>query len=80
MGCEDKVPRGKLTDFHRAVAAEENEKIVFAWQIWPSRKFLDEAEEKMHQDPRMEMTGEIPFDARRLILGCFTPIHMMGRD
>ena len=35
---EDKVPRGKLTDFHRAVAAREDEKIVFSWQIWTRRK------------------------------------------
>ena len=33
----------------------------------------------MHRDPRMEMTGDMPFDAKRLIVGCFTPIHMMGR-
>ena len=33
----------------------------------------------MHQDPRMEMTGDMPFDAKRLIVGCFTPIHVMGR-
>ena len=37
------------------------------------------AEEKMHQEPRMEMTDNMPFDARRLIMGCFTPIHTMGR-
>lgn len=77
---EDKVPKGKLTDFHRAVAAQDDEKIVFSWQIWPSREFLDAAEEKMHQDPRTEMTGEMPFDSKRLIVGCFTPIHTMGRD
>ena len=33
----------------------------------------------MHQDPRMEMTAGMPFDAKRLIVGCFTPIHVMGR-
>ena len=76
---EDFVPEGKHTDFRRAVAAKEGEKIVFTWQIWPSKEFLDEAEEKMHQDPRMEI-GERPFDAKRLIMGCFKPIHMMGRD
>jgi uncharacterized protein YbaA (DUF1428 family) len=77
---EDKVPRGKVTDFHRAVAATDNEKIVFTWQIWPSKEFLDAAEEKMHQDARMEMTADMPFDAKRLIMGCFTPLHVMGRS
>ena len=78
-GWEDKVPNGKLTDFRRAVNAEDGEKIVFAWQIWPSKEALEKAEEKMHQDPRMDAIGDIPFDARRLILGCFSPLHTMGR-
>lgn len=76
---EDKVPTGQTTDFRRAVAAKEDEKIVFSWQVWPSKAFLDAAEEKMHQDPRMEITGDIPFDTKRMILGCFKPIHVMGR-
>jgi len=76
---EDNVPTGQLTDFRRAVAAADGEKIVFSWQIWPSKKALDEAEAKMHQDPRMEITGDIPFDARRMILGCFAPLFTMGR-
>ena len=76
---EDNVPSGKHTDFRRAVDAKEGEKIVFSWQVWPSREFLDAAEEKMHRDPRMEMTGEIPFDGKRIILGGFKPIHTMGR-
>ena len=33
----------------------------------------------MHDDKRFEISGEIPFDPRRLILGCFKPIHTMGR-
>ena len=38
-----------------------------------------EAEAKMHEDERMDAAGEPPFDARRLILGCFQPIFAMGR-
>jgi uncharacterized protein YbaA (DUF1428 family) len=34
----------------------------------------------MHEDPRMDAAGEPPFDAKRLILGCFAPIFAMGRD
>jgi hypothetical protein len=33
----------------------------------------------MQNDERFEIKGEIPFDARRLILGCFSPLHTMGR-
>jgi len=33
----------------------------------------------MHADKRLDVSGEIPFDPKRLILGCFRPIHTMGR-
>jgi uncharacterized protein YbaA (DUF1428 family) len=77
---EDFVPDGKQTDFRRAVAAKPGEKIVFAWQIWPDKESLEKAEARMHEDGALEAEGEIPFDAQRLILGCFTPISTMGRD
>ena len=77
---EDFVPDGKQTDFRRAVAAKAGEKIVLTWQIWPDRESFQAAEEKMHQDPRMDAAGDPPFDASRLILGCFQPILTMGRD
>ena len=76
---EDFVPDGKQTDFRRAVAAKDGEKIVFSWQIWPDRASFYAAEEKMHQDERMDTAGAPPFDAKRLILGCFAPIFSMGR-
>ena len=76
---EDNVPNGKQTDFRRAVAAKDGEKIVFTWQVWPDKATLEAAEARMHADQRLEVSGEIPFDPKRLILGCFTPIHTMGR-
>jgi len=76
---EDFVPDGKETDFRRAVAAKEGEKIVFAWQIWPDKETLDAAENRMHADGVLDVADGPPFDARRLILGCFTPILTMGR-
>ena len=76
---EDNVPDGKQTDFRRAVNAKDGEKIVFTWQVWPDKASLDSAEAKMHEDGRFEVAGEIPFDAKRLIYGCFAPIHTMGR-
>jgi uncharacterized protein YbaA (DUF1428 family) len=76
---EDYVPDGKQTDFRRAVAAKVGEKIVFTWQIWPDKATLDAAENRMHEDGVLDSAGEPPFDAQRLIIGCFTPICMMGR-
>jgi uncharacterized protein YbaA (DUF1428 family) len=77
---EDFVPNGKQTDFRKAVAAREGEKIVFTWQVWPDREMFRAAETRMHDDPRMDAAGEPPFDASRLILGCFSPLAIMGRD
>ena len=77
---EDNVPSGKHTDFRRAVDAKDGEKIVFSWQVWPDKATLDSAEAKMHEDERLEVSGEIPFDPKRLILGCFKPVYTMGRE
>lgn len=76
---EDNVPTDKLTDFRRAVNAKDGEKIVFTWQVWPDKATLEAAETRMHEDKRLERSGEIPFDAKRLILGCFKPLYTMGR-
>jgi len=77
---EDNVPAGKQTDFRRAVAAKDGEKIVFSWQVWPDKASFESAEAKMHDDGVLDTSGEPPFDAKRLILGCFEPIFSMGRD
>lgn len=77
---EDFVPNGHQTDFRKAVAAREGERIVFVWQIWPDKAQFEAAEQRMHDDPRMDAAGDPPFDARRLILGCFQPIAVMGRE
>ncbi len=76
---EDFVVDGKQTGFRRAVAAAPGEKIVFAWQIWPDKESLDAAEIRMHEHGVLDAAGAFPFDARRLILGCFRPIATMGR-
>lgn len=78
-GWEDFVPDGKQTDFRRAVAAKPGEKIVLSWQVWPDKDSFYAAEEKMHEDGVLDGAGAPPFDAGRLILGCFRPISTMGR-
>lgn len=77
---EDFVPEGKHTDFRKAVAARADEKIVFTWQVWPDKAAFEEAEQRMHADPRMDEGGVPPFDASRLLLGSFQPLTVMGRD
>ena len=76
---DDHVPVGRQTDFHRAVAAKDGEKIVVSWQIWPDKDSFYASEAKMHEDGALDISGEVPFDASRLIYGCFQPMHVMGR-
>ena len=77
---EDFVPDGRQTDFRRAVAAKPGEKIVFTWQVWPDKASFEAAEAKMHADGVLDTAGAPPFDASRLIVGCFQPIAVTGRD
>lgn len=77
---EDVVPDGRNTDFRKAVAAREGEKIVFCWQIWPDKESLDAAESRMHADGVLDTENPMPFDASRLIVGCFAPLSVAGRD
>ncbi len=71
----DDVPDGKTTDFKRAVKAEADEVVVFAWIEYPSKEVRDAANKKMMEDPRMEQMGQdMPFDGKRMIYGGFAPI------
>ena len=70
----DDVPHGKLTDFYGAVQAKEDETIVFAWFEYPDKAARDAANAKMRSDPRMQPTGDNPFDGQRMIFGGFDAI------
>lgn len=70
----DDIPEGKLTDFRRAVKAEPDETIVFAFIEWPSKAVNDEAWEKLMKDERMQPSKDAPFDGRRLFWGGFDVI------
>ena len=69
----DDVPDGKVTDFRRAVQAEEGETIVFAWIEYPSKDVRNEVMRRMMEDPRMA-NMEMPFDGKRMIFGGFDKV------
>ena len=71
---EDNVPDGTHTDFRKAVDAREDEMIVFSWQKWPSKEAVEVVEKAMSEDARFDPPGGVPFDQRRLIMGCFNPL------
>ncbi len=74
------VPRGKVTDFHGAVKAEDGENVVFSWVLWPSKAVCDEAAKKMMEDPRMKMPDDMPFDGKRMIFGGFDILLDTGAE
>lgn len=65
------VPDGKRTDFRRAVKAQADEDIVFAWVFWPDKATCDAAAQQMMSDERMQPPADMPFDASRMIFGNF---------
>lgn len=73
----DDIKPGNVTDFRRAVAAGDDENIVFSWVTWPSRAARDAANARIMADPRMaDMT--MAFDGKRLINGGFEVIFEAG--
>jgi uncharacterized protein YbaA (DUF1428 family) len=72
-GWSDDVPRGEVTDFHKAVQAQPDETVTFSWIEWPDKATRDSATEKMRHDPRM-MSQRMPFDGKRMIFGGFEPV------
>jgi|SRR5690242_14787476 uncharacterized protein YbaA (DUF1428 family) len=70
----DDVPYGELTSFPRAVQAKEDEVVIFAWVVYPSRAKRDEVMAKVMADPRLEGSmKDAPFDGKRMIFGGFVP-------
>jgi len=71
----DDVPAGSVTDFRRAVKAEDDETVVFSWIEWPDKATRDEGMQKVMDDPRMQPDeNPMPFDGKRLVYGGFSPV------
>jgi uncharacterized protein YbaA (DUF1428 family) len=71
----DDVQVGKQTDFRRAVQAKDDEEVLFSWIEWPDKATRDAAMPKIMKDPRTNAEeNPMPFDARRMIFGGFTPV------
>ena len=71
----DDVPDGKVTDYRRAVKAEEGENVVYSYVEWPDKETRDAAWAKMMSDPEMQQPpSDMPFDGKRMFWGGFKPI------
>jgi uncharacterized protein YbaA (DUF1428 family) len=69
----DDIPKGKVTDFYRAVEAEEGETVAFSIIEWPDKAARDQAWQKIMQDERMQHGGGI-FDGKRMFWGGFEAV------
>jgi uncharacterized protein YbaA (DUF1428 family) len=69
----DDVNHGKVTDFYRAVKAEDGEKVVFSFIEWPDKATRDAAwKDIMENEPAP--SDPMPFDGKRMFWGGFEPI------
>ena len=70
----DDVSKGEVTDFYRAVNADEAESVVFSFIEWPDKAARDAAWPKIMNDERMQPSGDAPFDGKRMFWGGFEKI------
>jgi len=72
-GWGDDVPDGKVTDYKRAVKAEDGETIVYSWVEWPDKATRDAGWARLMADDPLK--GQpMPFDGKRMFWGGFTPV------
>ena len=70
----DDVMPGEVTDFNRAVKANDGETVVCSFIEWPDKQTRDSGWEKVMNDPELQPTGDMPFDGKRMFWGGFKPI------
>jgi len=71
----DDLTDGKVTDYSRAVKAQDGENTVFSWIEWPDKATRDAGMAKVMEDERMKTPADdMPFDGKRMIYGGFAPI------
>ncbi|MGB3738772.1 MAG: DUF1428 domain-containing protein [Pontixanthobacter sp.] len=80
----ESVPHGKQTDWHRAVAAGDDETPCVGFAEWPDQATCDAAKERMEDaaqnDERFDDEKHpMPFDGKRMIFGDFAVITELQR-
>jgi uncharacterized protein YbaA (DUF1428 family) len=70
----DDVNHGEVTDFYRAVKAEDGETVVFSFIEWPDKATRDNAWQQIMADESMKPQGDMPFSGPRMFWGGFDKI------
>jgi uncharacterized protein YbaA (DUF1428 family) len=76
----DDVSHGEVTDFYRAVKAEDGETVVFSFIEWPDKPTRDEAWAKIMADESLKPEGEMPFAGQRMFWGGFENVFDTARQ
>ena len=69
----DDVPNGKVTDYRRAVQAQDGEEVVYSYIQWPDKATRDAGWARMMAEDPAQSTP-MPFDGKRMFWGGFRPI------
>jgi uncharacterized protein YbaA (DUF1428 family) len=77
----DDLDISDMTSFRTAAGCKENETVVIAWIIYPSREERDRINAIVMADPRLnDMCGkdDVPFDYKRMAYGGFKTLVAYG--
>ena len=79
----DDVKPGKVTSFPQSVQLKDDETVVFAWIVYPTRELRDSINAKVMEDPRMKDMmdpKQLPFDGMRMSWGGFKGLVEISSD
>jgi uncharacterized protein YbaA (DUF1428 family) len=66
--------------FATAAGAKENELVVLAWVVYPSRADRDRIMAAVMEDPRLQDNGDMPFDMARMAYAGFKPLVSVSKS
>lgn len=76
---DDMQEKGGSMSFNQAAGTKDNELVVFAWVIYPSREARDSIMAKVFADPRLQENDEMPFDMNRMAYAGFKPLVVFNK-
>ncbi len=82
---DDMKPHGATTlnevatTFDKAAGTKENELVIFAWIVYPSREERDRILAAVMSDPRLQDNCDMPFDMGRMAHAGFKPLVVFNK-
>jgi|SRR4051812_12801543 len=76
----DDLDGEETRSFKICADAKENEVVIFAWIVYPSREVRDRVMAAVMEDPRLRENAEMPFDMKRMAHGGFKPLVVFNKS